>query len=39
MVTEKESFNIELFEQRPKLNNQKRILFLKKQLPELEDAV
>ena len=38
MVTNKQSFNIELFEQQQKKNNQKRIMFLKKQLAELETA-
>ena len=38
MVTNKQPFNIELFEQQQKKNNQKRIMFLKKQLAELEAA-
>ncbi|NOY95247.1 MAG: hypothetical protein GXO81_02505 [Chlorobi bacterium] len=38
MATKKEPFNNELFEQQQKMNNQKRILFLKKQLSKLEDA-
>ena len=38
LVTQKAPFNNELFEQQQKINNQKRIAFLKKQLAALETA-
>ena len=38
MVTNKQPFNIELFEQQQQMNKQKRIVFLRKQLADLETA-